>query len=113
MPMPASVAAATLRKRHFLAAEDDPAAVGRVEPGENFEERRLAGTVLADEADDLVRPDLDRHVVERLEPGEALAQILDAQHRLAHLTTRSRLRRCQVAIRIAVRMMPPCTDFCT
>ncbi len=40
--------------------------VGPVEPGDQVDERRLAGAVRADQADDLVPVQLDRDLVERL-----------------------------------------------
>ena len=48
------------RRRDRLAAEQDLAGIGLVDAGEDAHQRRLAGAVLADQPDHLVRPDLDR-----------------------------------------------------
>ena len=48
-----------------------PIVLGR-EPGDDVEQRGLAGAVRADEADDLAGADRERHVVERGDAAEAL-----------------------------------------
>ena len=45
-----------------LAAEQDRAGVGLVDAGQDAHQRRLAGAVLADQAHDLVRPDLEADI---------------------------------------------------
>src|SRR5204862_8358093 len=41
-----------------------------VEAAENVDERRLAGSVRSDQADDLPRPQLEGHVAQSLDPRE-------------------------------------------
>ena len=89
------------------APQHGPAAVGWIEPGEHLQQGRLAGTVLADETDNLLRPDLDGDVVKRLDSRKCLVQMFSTEHQVRHFTTRSRLRRCHVDKRMAVRMMAP------
>jgi hypothetical protein len=55
------------------------ARIGLVVAGEDFDQRRLAGTVLADESVDLTGSDVDRHVVERDLARKGLRQVLDPQ----------------------------------
>ena len=56
--------------RDVAAFELDRSLVREVEPGEDVHERRLAGAVRADEADDLVPVQLERDVAERLHAVE-------------------------------------------
>ena len=84
---------APVRQRPPL--EEDPAGVGRKHPGEQADQRRLAGAVRAEHADDLAGPDLEREVGEaegarlarpRRGIGEADAAELD--ERRAHTLPR-------------------------
>ena len=50
-----------------------PASCGR-EPGDDVEQRRLAGAVRADDADDLARRDLERHLVDGADAAERTGQ---------------------------------------
>ena len=59
--------------------------VGSDEAADQVEQRRLAGAVGADHADDLARSDLERHAVERGDPAEA-------NRRIAHLQAGGGLR---------------------
>ena len=61
--------------RDVAPLELDRALVGEVEAGEDVHERRLAGAVRADQADDLVAVQLERDVAERL---HALERTRDA-----------------------------------
>ena len=54
------------------AVEQDPAGRRLVEPGEHVEEGRLAGAVRADDRDDRLRRDVDRHVADRQQAAEHL-----------------------------------------
>ena len=65
------------REGDRLAEELDLARVGAVRAGQDLEQRRLAGAVLAEQGVDLGRPDFEMDVLERLHAGEALA---DAGH---------------------------------
>ena len=53
-------------ERDRLSVQDDLAGIRLVDPGEDLDERALAGTVLADQPVDLTGPELERDVVERL-----------------------------------------------
>src|ERR1700694_3549526 len=73
------------RAGHVLAIEDDAAHRRREQAGDAVEQRRLARSVGADQRKDLVSLDVERDVVDRGEPKEALGQAVDAQdHGLAH-----------------------------
>src|SRR5207237_6547974 len=50
---------------HVAIAELDRASVREVEAAEHVDERRLAGAVRPDQADDLVPVQLNRHIAER------------------------------------------------
>ena len=60
-----------------LSVEEDFAAVGPVDAGQDFHERRFAGPVLADEGQHLAGVDGQRHAVEGLNAGEVLADVAD------------------------------------
>ena len=62
------------------ATADHRAALGRRrDPGQQLEERRLAGAVLADEADDLALLDREGHVLERPELLQRVVDVLEAE----------------------------------
>ena len=75
--------------------------------GEDLHERGLAGAVLADQPNDLVRADGDRRVAERLDRTEALADVFDLQHERAYLMVKEPLRRIDSAT--AAMIISPCT----
>jgi len=56
--------------RRALAVDLDRAAVGDICAGENLHQRRLAGSVLADERMHFAASDVERHAVERAHAGE-------------------------------------------
>ena len=64
-----------------VVAEDPDRARGRLrEPGRAVDQRRLAGAVRAEQAEELARLDLERDAAQRLDPGRvALDQILDVE----------------------------------
>ncbi len=66
-----------------LPVEPEMAGVRCERAGEQLHQRRLAGAVLADQRQDLVVPQLQVHVAERLHAGEALADAVgfeEARH---------------------------------
>ena len=63
--------------------------VGLVVAGEDLDQRRLAGAVLADEGVDLAGGDVERNVVEGDLPGKGLREVFDAQ-RLGHVSPHRR-----------------------
>ncbi len=63
---------ARIADRDLLAAEQDLALVGRIEPHDAFDERRLAGAVLAEQRMKLAGLDLHRDVAERDQRPEDL-----------------------------------------
>ncbi len=69
------LALADVAEPHHLALVDDVALVAaeRVDARQHLHQRRLAGAVLADDRVDLAGLHLDRHVVQRLDAGELLA----------------------------------------
>ena len=60
-----------------LAGDEDLAGVGLIDAAQDLHQRRFAGAVLADQADDLSGLDLDRDVLQRVHAGEAL---VDSDH---------------------------------
>ncbi|MHC2257644.1 hypothetical protein ACVILK_007336 [Bradyrhizobium embrapense] len=77
---------------HVLAVEEDRALGGRQHARDQVEQRRLAGTVRADQADDLAAPDRDRDVAVGDEAAEALpdaASLQQCRHRAASLRPES------------------------
>src|SRR5262249_12638239 len=61
-----------LQSRERPPIEDEAAAVGRIDPGEQVEERRLAGPIGSDQPIDLARRDREADVDERMDAAEAL-----------------------------------------
>jgi hypothetical protein len=57
-------------------ADEDAAGGGRHDAGHHLDQRRLAGAVIADQADDLVAADRQRNVAQRPDRAEGLADIL-------------------------------------
>src|SRR6185437_7622816 len=57
----------------------DLTGVGVFAPGEDLQQRRLAGAVGADQADLFARPDLERHAVEDRRRSEMLDDFVDVQ----------------------------------
>ena len=58
-----------------LAVHQDRATGWLVEAGEHLDQRRLAGAIVAQQADDLAGQDRQRDVVERVDAGEALGDV--------------------------------------
>ena len=72
------------RERQSGATDlDRRSGVRRVGAGQDLDQGRLAGAVLAEQGVDLARPDLQLDVVERGEPAEPLGESADAEHRCA------------------------------
>ena len=98
--MPAAIASRGDWKRDLLAVEQHPPAVGPVEAGDDLDQRRLAGAVLAHQRMDLAGPEVERDLVERLDAGKRLADrlhlelhgqavpVLTARQRLSHTAAR-------------------------
>ena len=55
-----------------LPGDQDLPGVGLIDAAQDLHQRRLAGAVLADQADDLATADLDRHALQRVDAGKAL-----------------------------------------
>src|SRR5262249_1634151 len=90
------------------AIEQDLAGIGLVDAGEDAHQGRLAGAVLADQADHLVRADRQADMVERMHAREALVDTGQAQGVGGpHLTILSRLRSIDSAT--ATMIIRPCT----
>ena len=58
-------------------ADDDRAGIGLFLPGDHAEQRRLAGAVRPDDADDPARRQLERQVLDQHAVAEALRQVLE------------------------------------
>src|SRR5205085_7182654 len=89
-----------------LAVERDLARVRPVEPGDQVEERRLAGAVRADQPADLAALDAERDVVDGDDAAEAPRHVLEREqgHRAYLKTTPSKsIRESLQASRLAPR----------
>jgi hypothetical protein len=91
--LPRELGRAPVRQRPPL--EEDRAGVGREHPREQADQRRLAGAVRAEHADDLAGPDLEREVGEperarlaRPRRGIREADAADLDERRAHTLPR-------------------------
>ena len=67
----------------LAAVDGHPPLVGLVDAGDDLDQRRLAGAVLAHQRMDLAGPKVERDAVERLDAGEGFARGLDRE---AHLS---------------------------
>ncbi len=67
--------------RDVAAVEGDLARRGLQLAGEKVEERRLARAVRTDDGVTVALLDLEAHVLDRAQPAEAFAQVLDAEQR--------------------------------
>ena len=65
----------------LLVADEQPAGGGRDHAGHHLDQRRFAGAVVADQADDLVAPDAEIDVLERLHRAEVFLHVLQADDR--------------------------------
>src|SRR5262249_42641094 len=84
----------------------DATGVGRLEAGDQIEERRFAGTVWTDDADDLTLVHIERNVGVRSQPAVALGQALHLKQR-AHGIPGRRPMRSSNRLRIPLgRHMP-------
>ncbi len=76
------VAVGGMGRGHVAAGKHDLAAVGRLEPGENAQERALAASGRADQRDELARFRLQRHPLEDLVAAEGFRDV--AENERAH-----------------------------
>ena len=60
-----------------LAVHDDAAGVGRLQPGDDAQQRRLAAARGAEQRDQFAVADVERHVAQRAEGVELLAEVAD------------------------------------
>ena len=75
---------ARISEAGLLPVKVDRAAARRMKPGQDLDQRRLAGAVVSQEAHDLARMNGDRNVGQRLHPGEVLADVAQFDERLGH-----------------------------
>ena len=78
----------------LLAVDVDLAGIGPVGAGQDLDQGRLAGAVMAEQADDLAGMEIDRHVVDRLDAAEGDGDV-------AHLDERA------LAVAVAVMTLLP------
>lgn len=76
----------------FFALDEDLALVGVVYAGQDLHQRRFAGAVLPHKAQDLTFVDIQVHMVQRLDAGEAFADAFHAEQFFRHVQTSSRYR---------------------
>ncbi len=89
----------------LLAVESDRAAARRQRAADQIEHRALACAVRSDQAENLAGPDLEREIVDRDQPAEFLARMLDGQQR--RRAARPRTRRGNAAAAATVRTTSP------
>ena len=70
--------------RDQLASEGDRAGVRRLRPGQDFQKRRLAGSIFTEEGVDLAGRDLEIDIVERQRAGKTLGDAGHSQQRIGH-----------------------------
>lgn len=75
-----------------IAIDEDLAMIGLVDAVQHLQQGGLAGTILADEADNLALADGEAHIVQRLHAGKALGNAADFKDGSCHFTTSSRDR---------------------
>ena len=105
----ADVALLRRERRRVLAGEEDLAGVGRLEPGDDPEQRRLARAARPEERRERARLDVERDVVERDEVAEALRDVADENGhqavssfgRMTVMATRTRIAISASTIEIA------------
>ena len=81
---------------HVLALPQHRAGARRSQPRDHVEERRLAGTVRADDADDLAALDRERHVRDGDQAADALGDRADLKQHAVPSTPRA-IPRCRGA----------------
>ena len=86
-------------ERHRLAVEEDLALVGDLGAGEALDQRRLSGTVVADDGEHLAGVELEAHAVEADDPTEGLDEACGLQDRRARLRRRERRVVCDGHLR--------------
>ena len=70
------------QSRHIVVEEQDAAGVRLRGPGDQVEQRALAGAIRTDQAEDLAGSDLEAHVVDGGQGAEPFGCAIDDQHRL-------------------------------
>jgi hypothetical protein len=63
----------------LLAIEPDLAGIGKINTGDTFHQRRLAGAIVADDAHHLAATDLERNPAQRFDVTKILSEIDDAE----------------------------------
>src|SRR5919107_925938 len=97
-------------ERDLLAIHAQLALVLLVDPGEDLDERGLAGAVVAEDTGDLALPDDRRHVLEGDHVPEVLRDVVDLEQRCAiraHFRAPSALRRTKLLTRTASSRITP------
>ena len=90
-----------------LAAEEDSAGVRLIDPGQDPHQGRLAGAVLADQPDHLVRSQLQAHRFQRVHARKALVDVVERKGGNGHLMIFIRARSSDRAT--ATMIISPCT----
>ena len=90
--MPAACASCGPLKLDLAAVDPDRARVRPVDAGDDLDQRRLAGAVLAQKRMHLAGMDVEADIVQRPHAGKRLAQAFDRQHRRPGFGTFSALR---------------------
>ena len=95
--------------RERLALEQDLAAGGLVHAGDALDQRRLAGSVGAEQAVHLALEDVEADPLQRLDAGELLHEVAHLED-LGHATTSPRRLRCAIRRPASIRSgLPPHT----
>ena len=92
---------------HRLAGDHDLALVGVVQPVEDVHQRRLAGTVLAEQRVDLALPQVEVDVVVRDDARKALRDVAHLEHGAGRSSHRGGILRLRSAPGEPCRSSPP------
>src|SRR5262245_26310996 len=70
--------------RQGRAAHDQGTGISMLGAGDDLDQRGLAGTVLPDKSVHLAGAEIERHAIERAEPGEGLADVSSVEEQTGH-----------------------------
>ena len=77
--MPSSAPLAGIERQDVLAVEFDRAGIGAVDAGDGLHQRRLAGAIVADEADHFARLDREVDAMQHVDRAKTLADAVEGE----------------------------------
>ena len=94
-------------RREFRAGELNAAPVALVDAAEDIHGGRLAGAVLADQAEHVAGLQLEANISQYRNAKKALIEVLDAKQRFGHRQPLTIMRWRNASVTAAKRMTPP------